>query len=28
MREMTFVDATREVLAEAMARDPSIFVVG
>ena len=28
MREITFVDATREVLAEAMARDPSIFVVG
>jgi 2-oxoisovalerate dehydrogenase E1 component len=28
MREITFVEATREVLAEAMARDPSIFVVG
>jgi len=28
MREITFVDATREVLAEAMQRDPSIFVVG
>ena len=28
MREITFVEATREALAEAMARDPSIFVVG
>jgi 2-oxoisovalerate dehydrogenase E1 component len=28
MREITFVEATREVLAEAMAKDPSIFVVG
>ena len=28
MREITFVEATREVLAEAMTRDPSIFVVG
>lgn len=28
MREITFVEATREVLAEAMANDPSIFVVG
>jgi 2-oxoisovalerate dehydrogenase E1 component len=28
MREITFIDATREVLAEAMERDPSIFVVG
>jgi len=28
MREMTFVDAAREGLAEEMARDPSIFVVG
>jgi 2-oxoisovalerate dehydrogenase E1 component len=28
MREMTFVDAAREGLAEEMARDPRIFVVG
>jgi len=28
MREITFVEATREVLAEAMERDPSIFVLG
>jgi len=28
MREITFVEATREVLAEAMAQDPAIFVVG
>jgi 2-oxoisovalerate dehydrogenase E1 component len=28
MRELTFVEATREVLAEHMERDPSIFVVG
>ena len=28
MREMTFVEAAREGLAEEMARDPSIFVVG
>ncbi len=28
MRELTFVEATREVLAEQMARDPAIFVVG
>lgn len=28
MREMTFVDATREALDKAMAQDPSIFVVG
>jgi len=28
MREMTFVDAAREGLAEEMARDASIFVVG
>jgi 2-oxoisovalerate dehydrogenase E1 component len=28
MREITFVEATREVLADAMAKDPSIFVVG
>lgn len=28
MREMTFVDAAREGLAEEMARDPAIFVVG
>ncbi len=28
MREMTFVDAAREGLAEEMARDPSVFVVG
>ncbi|MGO9310736.1 MAG: alpha-ketoacid dehydrogenase subunit beta [Spirochaetia bacterium] len=28
MRELTFVDAAREGLAEEMARDPSIFVVG
>ena len=27
-REMTFVEAAREGLAEEMARDPSIFVVG
>jgi len=28
MRELTFVEAAREGLAEEMARDPSIFVVG
>ena len=28
MREITFVEAAREALAEEMARDPSIFVVG
>jgi 2-oxoisovalerate dehydrogenase E1 component len=28
MREMTFVEAAREGLAEEMARDPSVFVVG
>ena len=28
MREITFVEATREALADAMARDSSIFVVG
>lgn len=28
MREITFVEATREALDEQMARDPSIFVVG
>jgi len=28
MREMTFTDAAREGLAEEMARDPSVFVVG
>jgi 2-oxoisovalerate dehydrogenase E1 component len=28
MREMTYVDAAREGLAEEMARDPAIFVVG
>lgn len=28
MRELTFVAATREALAEEMARDPAIFVVG
>lgn len=28
MREMTFVEAAREGLAEEMARDPGIFVVG
>ena len=28
MREMTFVEAAREGLAEEMARDPRIFVVG
>ncbi len=28
MREMTFAEAAREGLAEEMARDPSIFVVG
>src|SRR5512136_1650372 len=28
MREMTFVDAAREGLAEEMARDSSIFVFG
>jgi 2-oxoisovalerate dehydrogenase E1 component len=28
MRELTFTAATREALAEEMARDPSIFVVG
>lgn len=28
MREITFVEATREALDAAMARDPSIFVVG
>lgn len=28
MRELTFTDATREALASAMAKDPTIFVVG
>ena len=28
MREITFIDATREALAAAMERDPTIFVVG
>lgn len=28
MREITFVDATREALAAAMAQDPTIFVMG
>lgn len=28
MRELTFIDATREALAEEMAREPAIFVVG
>jgi 2-oxoisovalerate dehydrogenase E1 component len=28
MREITFMEATREVLAAAMERDPSVFVVG
>jgi 2-oxoisovalerate dehydrogenase E1 component len=28
MREITFVEATREALAAAMAKDPTIFVVG
>jgi 2-oxoisovalerate dehydrogenase E1 component len=28
MREITFVEAAREGLAEEMARDPSVFVVG
>ena len=28
MREMTFMDAAREGLAEEMARDPRVFVVG
>ena len=28
MREMTFTDAAREGLAEEMARDPAVFVVG
>ncbi|MEA2525868.1 MAG: 2-oxoisovalerate dehydrogenase component, partial [Thermomicrobiales bacterium] len=28
MREMTFTNAAREGLAEEMARDPTIFVVG
>jgi 2-oxoisovalerate dehydrogenase E1 component len=28
MREITFMEATREALAEAMANDPTIFVVG
>jgi 2-oxoisovalerate dehydrogenase E1 component len=28
VREMTFTDAAREALAEEMARDPSVFVVG
>jgi len=28
MRELTYVEAAREGLAEEMARDPSIFVVG
>lgn len=28
MREISFIEATREVLAGAMAHDPSIFVVG
>ena len=28
MREITFMEATREALTSAMERDPSIFVVG
>src|SRR5512133_2701510 len=28
MRELTFIEAAREGLAEEMARDPSVFVVG
>jgi 2-oxoisovalerate dehydrogenase E1 component len=28
MREITFIEATREALAAAMAADPSVFVVG
>ncbi|MBI2942369.1 MAG: alpha-ketoacid dehydrogenase subunit beta [Chloroflexi bacterium] len=28
MRELTFTEAAREALAEEMARDPSVFVVG
>ena len=28
MREMTYAEAAREGLAEEMARDPSVFVVG
>ena len=28
MREITFIEATREALAAAMAQDPTIFVVG
>ncbi|MBV7337135.1 alpha-ketoacid dehydrogenase subunit beta [Chloroflexi bacterium TSY] len=28
MREITFIEATREALATAMAQDPTIFVVG
>ena len=28
MREITFIDATREALATAMAKDATIFVVG
>ena len=28
MRELTFTDAAREGLAEEMAQDPTIFVVG
>ena len=28
MRELTFTAAAREALAEEMARDPSIFVMG
>ena len=28
MREITFIEATREALAAAMARDATIFVVG
>ncbi len=28
MREITFIDATREALAAAMAADPTVFVVG
>lgn len=28
MREITFIEATREALAAAMAKDPTIFVVG
>ncbi len=28
MREITFMEATREVLAAAMEADPTIFVVG